>query len=94
MFIFPPEILPTRYVEASLEDLIHGPGVIMVMSQQLGAVAHHGPATSIFMLTQSKRETNNNFYNLLLNSWGVEQTPKPERVSVRRKFFPCSVNDN
>ena len=47
--------LPTRYVEASLEDLVHGLGIIMVVTQQFGTVAHHGPSTSIFMLTQRER---------------------------------------
>lgn len=50
-------ITPTRYVEASLEDLVHGLGVIVVMSQQLGAVAHHGPTAATLMLKRRERET-------------------------------------
>lgn len=42
-------------MQASLEDLIHGPGVIMVMSQQLGGVTHHRPATPIFTLMHRGR---------------------------------------
>lgn len=33
VFISPTLIELTRYVEASLEDLVHGLGVVMVMSQ-------------------------------------------------------------
>lgn len=61
-----PHIIPTRYVEASLEDLIHGLGVIMVMSQQLGAVTHHGPTTSIFMLMQRERKSTINHFHLFV----------------------------
>lgn len=53
--VFLSHMLPTRYTKASLEDLIHGLGVVMVMSHQLGPVAHHGPASSAFMLMCGER---------------------------------------
>lgn len=44
-------------MQSSLENLIHGLGVIMVMSQQLGGVTHHRPATPIFVLMHRERAT-------------------------------------
>lgn len=71
---FLPHMIPTRYVKASLEDLVHGLGVVMVMSQQLRAVAHHGPATSIFMLMHRERGTKKQckpFFQLFYETLGV-----------------------
>lgn len=59
-----PDITPTRDVKAPLEDLVQGPGVVVVVSQQLGAVAHHGPATSTLILLQRKTDIAN-LYGLI-----------------------------
>lgn len=59
-----PDATPTRDVKAPLEDLVQGPGVVVVVSQQLGAVAHHGPATSALILSKSKTNIAN-LYGLI-----------------------------
>lgn len=59
-----PDTTHTRDVKAPLEDLVQGPGVIVVMSQQLGAVAHHGPATSTLILSKRKEDIAN-LYGLI-----------------------------
>lgn len=57
---FRPVIVLTRYLEASLEDLVQSLGIIVVMSQQPGAVAHHGPMTAVLMLTHTGKKNRTN----------------------------------
>lgn len=92
--------LPTGYVEASLEDLVHGPGVVMVMTEELGAVAHHGPATSIFMLTQRERGGGvglwKHFHTCSVNSAGVRinmrRTMEQKREETNKVSFICNTD--
>lgn len=57
LYIFPQCVPLTRNVEASLKHLIQGPGVVMVMSHQIGSVAHHGPPSPTFMLMHKEDST-------------------------------------
>lgn len=48
------EMTLTGDVQTSLKHLVHGLGVLVVVREQLGPAAHHGPSSAVFHLEKMR----------------------------------------